>query len=315
MAMAMTILCATPNVALDRTLTVPGFTVGGVWRAASVHVAAGGKGLNCGRALQRLGQSVQCAGLLGGGVGALVERLARDERLPCRWTWFNGETRVCVIIDRGDGGSTVINEPGPPIPLQRWRAFETEVASLARSSALVCISGSLPPTVPPGAMRGLIAAARGNAGPPVWVDSSGEALREATDVLPWGVKINSEEAAMLVGAPVVSRQDAVAAAAAVRKKGVPCVVITLAERGAVLMNAEGTWASTPPAVLCINSVGSGDCFLAGLAAGFLAGEAPPAALALATATAAANAATAANAVFDPADVAVLRRATKVEPLA
>src|SRR5512132_4226494 len=113
MLAAMMILCVTPNVAIDRTLSVSGFAAGGVWRAQAVRAAAGGKGLNVARALLGLGQSMCCAGPLGGRTGRQVAALADAEGLPARWTWIGGETRTSVIVV-GDGGeTTVINEPGP----------------------------------------------------------------------------------------------------------------------------------------------------------------------------------------------------------
>ena len=49
------ILCITPNPAIDRTLLVPNLVLGDVHRAQEVIVAAGGKGLNVARTIQRLG--------------------------------------------------------------------------------------------------------------------------------------------------------------------------------------------------------------------------------------------------------------------
>src|SRR5512132_2155100 len=176
MLAAMMILCVTPNVAIDRTLSVSGFAAGGVWRAQGAGAAAGGKGLNVARALLGLGQSMCCAGPLGSRTGRQVAALADAEGLPARWTWIGGETRTSVIVV-GDGGeTTVINEPGPLLSEHEWVRFIVDVADSASEAAAVCISGSVPPGSPTGGLARLIAAAGGARGRPVWLDTSGAAL-------------------------------------------------------------------------------------------------------------------------------------------
>ena len=203
------ILTVTPNVALDRTLRVPGFTAGGVWRARDVHTAAGGKGLNVARALLRLGRPARCTGLVGGDAGRQVAMLAEAERLSAHWTWIVGETRTSVIVV-GDGGqSTVINEPGPLLADAEWARFVDDVATAASECRFVCISGSLPAGCPPGGLARLIAAAGAER---VWVDTSGPALAEAVAVAPFGIKINGEEAQALLGSPIRNPREAIWAA-------------------------------------------------------------------------------------------------------
>ena len=285
----MSVLCVTPNVAIDRTLSVPGFATGGVWRARDVQTAAGGKGLNVARALLRLGRDVRCMGPLGGHAGRRVATLAETEGLPARWTWIDGETRTSVIVV-GDGGvATVINEPGPAISDVEWARFVVDVANEAKECAAVCISGSLPSGYPAGGLARLIAAA--GAGPrPVWVDCSDAALAEAVAAAPAGIKINGEEAGTLLGRSVRDLTEALTAAREIMRRRAKAVAITIGAGGAVLTTGAGEWQATPPLVAAVNPVGSGDCFLAGLVASLSdLGEAE--ALRLATACGAANALT------------------------
>jgi 1-phosphofructokinase family hexose kinase len=286
----MTILSVTPNVAIDRTLSVPGFAAGGVWRARDVHSAAGGKGLNVGRALWRLGRPVRCAGLLGGPTGRRVAMLAEAENLPARWTWIEGETRTSVIVVGSGGAATVINEPGPAISDAEWARFVVDVAAEAMECAAVCISGSMPSGYPGGGLARLIAAA-GEGVRPVWVDCSDAALAEAVAAAPAGIKINGEEAGTLLGRPVRNPGEAIRAAREILRRGPSVVAITMGSDGAVLVNDAGEWQAVPPEIDSINPVGSGDCFLAGLVAGLCDGQGEAEALRLATACGAANAMT------------------------
>jgi tagatose 6-phosphate kinase len=289
---AMHILCVTPNVSIDRTLLVPGFAAGEVWRAEEVHAACGGKGVNVARAVVALGHRATCAGMLGGHSGRFAAEAAATEGLDAEWTWTGLETRTCVIIVGSKGAASVVNEPGCAISAADWERFVGDVAVAARTVDAVCISGSLPPGTPEGGLRDLIDRT-GRHGCPVWLDASGAALAEVVAetprAMPAGIKINAQEAAVLVGQPIASAETAAIAAETIRQRGPSSVAITLGAAGAVLVS-EGTrlWAR-PPALAAVSAVGSGDCFLAGLMAGWQERGSPEEALLLATAAGAANA--------------------------
>jgi tagatose 6-phosphate kinase len=292
----MDILCVTPNVSVDRTLLVPGFAAGEVWRAEEVHAGCGGKGVNVARAIVALGHSATCAGMLGGHMGRLAAESAAAEGLDAKWTWIGSETRTCVIIVGSKGVASVVNEPGGSISAADWERFVDDVAAAASSASAVCISGSVPPGMPAGGLRELIGRA-GRYGCPVWLDASGRVLAEAVAeavagapaAVPTGIKINAQEAAVLVGQPIASAEAAVIAAEEIRQRGPRHVAITLGPAGAVLVSDEARlWARSPP-IAALSTVGSGDCFLAGLMAGWQERGSPEEALLLATAAGTANA--------------------------
>ena len=64
-----TIVCVTPNAALDRTLVVPDFAIGHISRIPNAIAVPGGKGLNVLRAVRILGGKPLAMGLLGGYTG------------------------------------------------------------------------------------------------------------------------------------------------------------------------------------------------------------------------------------------------------
>jgi 1-phosphofructokinase family hexose kinase len=227
----------------------------------------------------------------------------------------SGETRTCVIIV-GDGGSTtVINEPGVRIGDAEWQRFAEAVAGSAAGCAAACISGSLPPGCPEGGLAKLIAAASDERRRPVWVDSSGRALAEAVTAAPHGIKINADEAAALFGRPVASPQQALTAAREIRGRGPERVAVTLGAEGAVIATEGGSWHAEPPRIDPVNTVGSGDCFLAGLIAGFAADGTAATALRLATACGAANALSREAGHFPADELRLMLAGTRVLQLA
>lgn len=300
--MPPTTLCVTPNMALDRTLLVPGFRVGAVQRPAELLNAAGGKGMNVARALHRLGGSAHCTGLLGGYNGQFVAALAAAEGLPGDWTWFDGETRICTsIVDPQSGKTTALYESGPPISAADWERFSADVLRAAGTHDNVCISGSLPRGVPPHALAELIAALH-NSASAVWVDTSGPALEAALVACPSAIKVNAEEAGALLGQPLDSVAAACAAAIAMQRRGIALVALTLGAQGAVLCDASGCCHAAPPPGPIVSPVGSGDAFLAGLVLARGQGLLPDEALRHAVAAGTANARYAGGGRFTLADV-------------
>lgn len=259
------ILCVTPNPSVDRTLVVSGFLPGRVWRADTARLTCGGKGVNVARAVAALGGRALCAGPLGGATGRLASDLAAAETWEPCWTRVEGETRANVIIvDPGSGAATVINETGPTLSPVEWEHLLAEIATKARSADVVCISGSLPPAPPPGAMTRLIIAAKERG--PVWVDASGAALIEAMAASPAGIKINAWEAseALGLGLAIATPLQAVRAARAIQARGIPRVLITLGADGAVMVTPQAAWHARPPVISAVNAVGAGDAVLGGL---------------------------------------------------
>src|SRR4029450_3607384 len=110
------IVTVTLNAAVDRTLLVPNFQVGRRHRASVGSLSAGGKGINVGRALKRLGVPVVCTGLSGGGNGNLRgEGRARERRLNDS-VRIRGESRTSTaVLDPTSNAYTEINEWGPEI--------------------------------------------------------------------------------------------------------------------------------------------------------------------------------------------------------
>jgi 1-phosphofructokinase family hexose kinase len=305
------VLCITPNTAVDRTLRVAGFQAGRVWRAEGAGACIGGKGINVARALLRLGQEPVCAGLLGGHSGVFAAEDAARDGIEGDWTWIEGETRTCVIVVGDRGESTVINEPGPVLAAADWERLVVDAGRLARGVAAVAISGSLPRGCPPAALSALVTACARGGRTPVWVDTSGAPLEDAVAASPYGIKINAEEAAALLGWRVQSWHDAIRAARAIRDRGPARVAITLGGGGAVIATGRGDWRARPAAIAAVSAVGSGDCFLAGLISGFAEAVSAAEALRLATACGTANALKGEIGAFDTDDLSRLMAGAEV----
>ncbi|HEV2802652.1 MAG TPA: hexose kinase [Pyrinomonadaceae bacterium] len=283
------ILIVNLNLAVDHIIEVDELRAGGVQRSRRERQQAGGKGVNVARVLKTLGEPSLLLGFCGGRAGALIESGLRDERIASRLTRIGAESRTCLVIDdlrRRE--QTVINAPGANIADAERREFqETYTRSLA-GAELVILTGSLPPNLSTDTYARLATEADA-AGKRVLLDCAGDPLRQALAAHPFIVKINGAEAAQIVSAPVEDFPGAARAARRMCELGAQNAMITLGAEGALLDFTGARYTLVAPQVETVNSVGSGDAALAGLAAALLRGRTIEEAGTLAVAAGAANA--------------------------
>lgn len=283
------ILIVNLNLAVDHFVEVEELRAGEVQRSLGERRQAGGKGVNVARVLKTLGEPSLLLGFTGGSAGDLIEANLRAENIASLPTRIEGESRTCLIInDRSRREQTVINAPGARIGEAEFLNFETSYARSLRRANLVIITGSLPPNLPAQTYARLVEAARAG-GQRVLLDSAGAPLRAALEARPFLVKINAAEASELLAAPVINFHDAAQATDKLRELGAESAMITLGAEGAVFAAGEARYKFAAPIVAALNSVGSGDAALAGLAAGLRRGWTAQQSGALAIAAGAANA--------------------------
>ncbi len=306
-----TIVCVTPNAALDRTLVVPDFAIGHISRIPNAIAVPGGKGLNVLRAVRILGGGPLAMGLLGGYTGETVAAMVEADGYPAQWTTFAGETRTCTIIAAG-GTSTVINESGR-IRLGDWTALAEDISRIAARDDVyaICLCGSLPDGAPPEAPADLIASIKGT-GVQLWVDSSKTALRNAIAAKPYAIKVNQAELAEALGVSLAARADLVARARSLVDEGIQIVVVSLGAAGALLIADGLALQATPPPIQPVDPIASGDCLHAGLVTALADGEGLAEALRRGVAAGTVNALYAGGAQFTYAHFLEILSETRVE---
>ncbi len=270
-----TLVCVVPNPSIDRTAEVDRLEPGRIHRPTEVVAVPGGKGLNVARAAWNLGQPVQAILLLAGHAGRWIADELDRLGIPHREAWTDGETRTCLsVLDRSTGELTEVYEPGRTVSADAWAAFVGEVATAvagAGAGGLVALSGSLPPGAPSGGAAAIVSAIDA-AGGRALVDTSGPALATAIDARPFVVKVNAAEAGMLLERTIETAEDAVDAAKAIVARGAQRAIVTRSAEGVVGVDDQRTWVVDAPPGAGPQTVGAGDAFLGGLAAGLIGGE-------------------------------------------
>jgi 1-phosphofructokinase len=265
------IVTVTLNPSLDRTLDVDRFDRGAVLRTSRPTLEPGGKGVNVTRALTANGVPSIAVLPVGGGEGTELGALLTAAGVACRLVPVAGRTRSNITVAEADGTVTKFNEPGEPLASHEVDALVAAVASSVAAGDWVVVSGSVPPEFGADELRDvLVRLAR--LGINLAVDSSGDALAAALRVAPRLIKPNRSELAEIAGRELDSIADVIAAATAVRDRGVELVLVSLGADGAVLVGPSGVLVGESRVDRPRNTVGAGDCFLAGFLSRFSVDE-------------------------------------------
>lgn len=269
----MRFLTVTPNPSLDRTMEIEELVRGAVVRATGVRVDAGGKGVNVARALAANGHQVRAALPVGGADGDHLARLTDDLGLRTLPVPISSAVRSNVSVVEPDGTVTKLNAPGPRLTEGDVDALRKTVVAEVGEADWVVASGSLPPGMPDDFYAQLVTEVHA-AGRKIAVDTSGPPLAVAIGSGPDVCKPNDEELAEIVGRPLSTFGEIVAAAQELRSDGARAVLVSLGADGALLVDDTGAYHAESPPVVPLSNVGAGDSTLSGfLAAG---GEGPDA---------------------------------------
>jgi 1-phosphofructokinase family hexose kinase len=279
------LVVASPNLTVDRTMRLPELTPGRVLRATEVEATPGGKGVNVARAALVIGIRATLVSFVPGHTGRAAAAMLTEAGVRLRAVPCQGELRSTAVVMEDGGRVTVLNEPGPPITAELWRAYEAEIAGALDGAEVLVCSGSLPPGGPVEAYASLVELAHSRGAVAV-VDVAGAALDAALQARADVVVPNLGEAEALiegsrvedVDAVADARPRAVAAALELVRRGARAAVVTAAAAGAALAVADqgdgeggAWWLGAPPASVR-NPIGAGDAFAAGLAAALASGE-------------------------------------------
>jgi len=311
-----TIVCVALNPCWDRTLEVTGLEIGRHQRGRLLSLHPAGKAVNVARLLDALGTPSVLTGFVGQGDR---DRFADSfAKTSVRLEMFETADRTrenITLVDPRCKADTHIRDAGTPLAEDDLTHLTKKLRILAGKGAYVLFTGSLTPGMEAETFAGLLRVCC-EKGARVAVDTSGpglEAVGRTKDL--WLVKPNREELAEVTGAPVDTDADLSDAAEDLRRR-IDEVAVTLGAGGAMLFARSGAWRARPhldPDAV-VNTVGSGDAFLAGYVHRHARGEPPEECLrhAVACGTAATRQLPAGR--VDPDVVDALFQRVDVEPL-
>jgi 1-phosphofructokinase family hexose kinase len=276
------------NTAIDHLMQVGELRLGEVNRAMHEQVLPGGKGLHVAQTIAALREPVQLIGLVDAAHRNLTARRMSERGVLFHGVEIDAPLRHCIALQDAGGRITEVLGQGPELGEGDRAALQRAFLRALEESDLVVLSGSLPRGFAAGTYAELAQQVRA-AGKRCLVDASGEVLRQAVSARPFLLKPNRDEAEALFGRAIAGVDAAVGALRELRARGVAVPVLSLGAQGAVGMDDSGAWHASVELGQVRNAVGSGDCFLAGMAVAIVRGEPLREALRLAVACGAANA--------------------------
>lgn len=263
------VFTVTLNPAIDKTVVLPGFTPGKVNRIQSLRTDAGGKGINVSKCLRALDLETTAAGIFAGTAGDLLLQMLHRMDVPTLPVMTQGQSRTNLkIIDPAQKCNTDINEPGPEVSPQTLLALRDRIGAQLHPGDVVVLSGSLPAGADSGLYRDWIGYFR-ERGAVVLLDADGEPLRQGIAAKPWMVKPNDAELSRLMGKPLQTLEELLAAGETLRQAGIDEVVISLGGEGALFLPGEGRFLAKALKVPVQSTVGAGDSMVAAMAYGYV----------------------------------------------
>jgi len=260
------IYTVTMNPSLDYVAGVHAFREGALNRTEKEALMPGGKGINVSVMLHNLGACTSALGFLAGFTGEEIRRSLREQGIPEDFLFVkNGFSRINVKLK--SERETEINGMGPRLEREDTERLLAQMETLFGKGDCVVISGSLPNGVDASFYIDVIRLAQ-RKGAEILADVSGKLLEAVLPYRPFLIKPNHHELGEVFGCEIRSSEEAAFYAEKLRERGAQNVMVSLAEKGAVLVTENGTYFAEAPKGEVLNSVGAGDSSVAGFLFGF-----------------------------------------------
>lgn len=264
------IYTVTFNPAVDYVMHTGEMKNGFVNRSVREEIYFGGKGINVSLILKELGVESVALGFVAGFTGDAIEKGVGQKGVMTDFVHLeNGFSRINVKIKSDK--ETELNGQGPFIPDKKIEELFLKLDRLGESDTLI-LAGSIPNTLPDDIYEKILARLE-NKKVRCVVDCSGKLLLRVLKYKPFLIKPNDIELGEMFGVSVDGIADAEKYARKLKEMGALNVLVSMAEKGALLVDEKGDSHSCG---VCRgevkNSVGAGDSMVAGFVAGLLKGD-------------------------------------------
>lgn len=269
------IITLTVNPTIDINTAVESVIAERKLRCGPVSYEPGGGGLNVSRALKRMGAESLAIHTSGGATGETLGELLYKENIERTPIYTKNWTREnFIIFEESTGQQYRFGTPGPELNESEWKKCLQELFDYVEKgeSDFIVASGSLPPKVPDRFYREVVRIGH-QKGCKVFVDCSGQPLREALEEGVYLIKPNLRELSMLMDRDLENEEEQEQAALELVESGKSQVVIvSLGAAGAFLASNKGLQRFRAPTVKIRSKVGAGDSMVAGVTFGLARGD-------------------------------------------
>lgn len=273
---------------------------------------AGGKGVNVSRALLSNGAESLAVCAVGRENGAEFLQALKNEGLTVAAVTVEGRIRENITLHEKDNPETRISFSGFSMNEAALAEVKAAMGELREDSVCV-LAGSAPKGISERSLVSFLEEIKA-AGARLVIDSRSIGAASIADLRPMLIKPNKDEAEQALGVKIKSREEAVAAAQALRERGSESVLLSLGGEGAILACPSGVYFAAAPRVEVLSTVGAGDSSLAGYLSAAVEGLGDAERLRRAVAFGSSACLLRGTAAPNPSDIAALLEKTVVEKI-
>lgn len=280
----------TLNPSIDRVLRLGKFQRNITNRLTSSMPSIGGKGTHVSINLRIMGTPSRAYGFAFGPNGRRIMDMLADAGVTPRFIYGDDANSRdnYVLIEEDTGDCTLIAEKGPQPDEKRLSALfdmlQREIEpgdDLALSGDVSNFSGE--------DIYSRVVDLLSDKHPRVFLDASGPSLLMGIHKKPFLIKPNLDELSAIAGRKLTSEKDITDAILHMDPLGIEIIAVSLGDKGSIVRAGDTLYRTIPPRVRVSNTIGCGDCFIAGLLHAFQNQFDMEAALRFATAASAAKA--------------------------
>ncbi len=232
---------------------------------------AGGKGVNISRALTKNGYENTAVVVVGEENRAEFCTLLENEVLALSTITVPGRIRENLTVHTADGRETRISFSGFSADARALSVVKERVNALITSHSILTLTGSLPMGIKMQDVQVFLRDMR-QKGARIVIDSRSFSTENLIEAKPWLIKPNEEEIALYAGRNIETVDEIAAVAKALCAHGIENIMVTLGERGAILVNEKEILRAEMPRVEVKSTIGAGDSAIAGFLAAYSEGK-------------------------------------------
>jgi 1-phosphofructokinase family hexose kinase len=262
------------NPSVDIVYPMAEIVLGNTYTSVKSHVFPAGKGMNFAKTVRSLGERVKIIGTIPENSRSIFEEFCRSRDIEYSFVTTPGNVRInTTLLEKEREMVTHINSVGEAVDsVAKEKTLRRITGSMAESdNDFWAFTGSMLPGFCDTTYADLIEQAEeGNLS--TALDTSGIPLRYGMQKKPCIVSPNISELEKTLAEKIEGIRHITLKGKRLIDEGIEFVFITLGKDGVIALNRKNCFLCTPPEIQAIDSVGSGDAFLAGAVVSKIRGD-------------------------------------------
>ncbi len=258
------IYTVTLNPAIDRMLYLDRYQPEITNRLKKTADGLGGKGTHVSLDLAQLKVPNTATGIVHGKTGERVLSMLKQDLVTVRYQHYrNQDTRMNYLMIEDGGKCTCLSSPGVQLTKAEIESFILFLEKELEDGDYLVFSGDAS-NCPDPYVYNRIMEAMAQKQLKVFIDASGETLKQCLHLHPYLIKPNLDELSYLAGRELSGIEDVIEAVGALKAYQIPVIAVSLGGDGSVVFAGDEMYRVISPKVDVCNTIGCGDCFLSGL---------------------------------------------------